>query len=67
MRIIRQGLAELSKNLSLLTRSSLRGGVQEVFYKNNIFFRIIENIHESTQFLTLITNMILVLNQIVVF
>ena len=35
--------------------------------KKNIFFKIIHNIHKSTQFFTLILNMILVLNQIVVF
>ena len=37
------------------------------FSKKKIFLRIIHNIYKSTQFLTLIQNMILVLNQIVVF
>ena len=37
------------------------------FFKKNIFLRIIHNIYKSTQFLTLIPNLILVLNQIVVF
>ena len=37
------------------------------FFKKNIFFKIIHNIYKSTQFFTLIPNMILVLNQIVVF
>ena len=35
------------------------------FFKKNIFLRIIYNIYKSTQFLTLIPNLILVLNQIV--
>ena len=60
-------MAELSKKLSLLTRPSLRGGVQRVFFEKNIFLRIIHNIYKSTQFLTLIPNLILVLNQIVAF
>ena len=37
------------------------------FFKKNIFFKIIHNIYKSTQFLTLVPNMILVLNQIVAF
>ena len=37
------------------------------FFKKNIFLRIIHNIYKSTQFLTLIPNLILVLNQIVAF
>ena len=36
-------------------------------FSKNFFLRITHNIHKSTQFLTLITNLILVLNQIVVF
>ena len=42
------------------------GGYRD-FFKKNIFLRIIHNIYKSTQFLTLIPNLILVLNQIVVF
>ena len=37
------------------------------FFKKNIFLKIIHNIYKSTQFLTLIPNLILVLNQIIVF
>ena len=37
------------------------------FFKKTNFRRIVWNIYQSTQFLTLIPNMILVLNQIVVF
>ena len=67
MRRIRQEMAELSKTLSLLTRLSLRGGGTGIFSKKNFFLRIIHNIYRSTQFLTLIPNLILVLNQIVAF
>ena len=42
------------------------GGYRDFFKKKN-FLRIIHNIYKSTQFLTLIPNLILVLNQIVVF
>ncbi len=66
MRRIPQEMAELSKKLSLLTRPSLRGGTG-FFFQKNIFLIIIHNIYKSTQFLTLILNLILVLNQIVVF
>jgi hypothetical protein len=66
MRMIGQEMAELSKKLSLLTRPSLRGGTG-IFSKKNIFLKIIHNIYKSTQFLTLIPNLILVLNQIVAF
>ena len=37
------------------------------FFKNKCFLRIIRKIYKSTQFLTLIPNLILVLNQIVAF
>ena len=43
------------------------GGGDRVFFQKNIFLIIIHNIYNSTQFLTLILNLILVLNQIVVF
>ena len=42
------------------------GGYRD-FFKKICFFRIIHNIYKSTQFLTLIPNLILVLNQIVAF
>ena len=42
------------------------GGYRD-FFKKNIFFKIIHNIYKSTQFFTLIPNMILVLNQTIVF
>ena len=64
MRRIRQEMAELSKKLSLLTRPSLSGGTRMYLKK---FLRIIHSTYKSTQFLTLIPNMILVLNQIVDF
>ncbi len=60
-----QEMAELSKKWPLLTRPSLRGGTG--FFSKNISLIIIHNIYESTQLLTLILNLILVLNQIVVF
>ena len=66
MRRIRQEMAELSKKLSFLIRPSLRGSTG-IFSKKNIFFKIIHNIYKSTQFLTLILNLILVLKKIVVF
>ena len=37
-------------------------GYRDFFSKKNIFLRIIHNIYKSTQFLTLIPNLILVLN-----
>ena len=37
------------------------------FWKKKIFLRIIDNMYKSTQFLTLMPNLILVLNQIVAF
>ena len=43
------------------------GGGYRDFFKKNIFLKIIHNIYKSTQFLTLIPNLILVLNQIVAF
>ena len=42
------------------------GGYRD-FFKKKTFFKIIHNIYKSTQFLALIPNMILVLNQIVAF
>ena len=66
MRRIRQKMAELSKKLSSSIRPSLRGDTG-IFFKKNIFLKIIQNINKSTQFLTLIPNLILVLNQIVSF
>jgi len=45
---------------------SIPGGYR-VFFQKNIFLIIIHNIYKSTQFLTLILNLILFLNQIVVF
>ena len=66
MRRIRQEMAELSKKLSFLIRPSLRGSTG-IFSKKHFFLRIIHNIYRSTQFLTLIPNLILILNQIVVF
>ncbi len=42
-------------------------GGYRVFFQKNIFLIIIHNIYKSTQFLTLILNLILVLNQIVIF
>jgi len=58
-------MAELLKKLSLLTRPSLRGSTG-IFQKKIFFLRIFHNLYESTQFLTLIPNLILVLNQRVV-
>ena len=42
-------------------------GEYRVFFEKKIFLIIIHNVYKSTQFLTLIPNLILVLNQIVVF
>jgi hypothetical protein len=67
MRMIRQKMTELSKKLSSLTRPSLRGGVQGFCQKKNFSQNYSKHIYKSTQFLTLIPNMILVLNQTVVF
>ena len=60
MRRIRQEMDELSKKLSFLTIPSLRGSTG--IFQKKIFLRIIHNIYKSTQFLTLIPNLILVLN-----
>ena len=38
-----------------------------IFLKQKLFLRIIHNVYKSTQFLTLIPNLILVLSQIVAF
>ena len=65
MRRMRQEMAEFSKKLSLLTRRSLSGGTGMLLKKQ--ILRIIHSTCKSTQFLTLIPNMILVLNQIVAF
>jgi hypothetical protein len=50
MRMIRQEMAELSKKLSLLTRSSLTGGGTGIFSKTKFFLRIIHNIYKSIHF-----------------
>ena len=62
MRRIREEMAELSKKLSFLRRPSLRGDTG--IFSKNFFVRVTHNIYKSTQFLTLIPNLILVLNQI---
>ena len=55
------------EKIVIIDQTIPEGGVQEFFFKKNIFLRIIKNMYDSTQCLTLIPNMILVLNQIVVF
>ena len=66
MRRIRQEIVELSKKLPFLSRPSLRGSTG-IFSKKCSFSKLFKNIYESTQFLTLIPNMILVFGEIVVF
>ena len=62
MRRIREEMAELSKSCRYWPDIPERE-YRDVFKKN--FLRIIHDTYKSTQFLTLIPNMILVLNRIV--
>ena len=54
------------EKIVIIDQTITEGGTG-IFSKKNIFLKIIHNIYKSTQFLTLIPNMILVLNQIVAF
>ena len=54
------------EKIVIIDKTILEGGYRD-FFKKNIFLRIIHNIYKSIQFLTLIPNLILVLNQIVAF
>jgi hypothetical protein len=63
MRRIRHEMAELSKKIVIIDQSIPEvGGATGSFFKTNYFLKIIHNIYKSTQFLTLIPNLILVLN-----
>ena len=55
------------EKIVIIDQTIPEGGGYRDFLKKNIFLRIIHNIYKSTQFLTLIPNLILVLNQIVAF
>ena len=54
------------EKIVIIDQTIPEGGYRE-FFKKTFFFKIIHNIYKSTQFLTLILIMILVLNQIVAF
>jgi hypothetical protein len=65
MRMIGWEMAELSKKLLSLAKPSLKEDTR--FFQKKVFFvKIIKNMYESTQFLTLIPNLRLVLSQTVV-
>ena len=53
------------EKIVIIDQTIPEGGYRDFFKKK--FLRIIHNIYKSTQFLTLIPNLILVLNQIVAF
>ena len=55
----------IEKNV-IIDQTIPEGGYSH-FFKKNIFLKIIHNIYKSTQFLTLIPNLILVVNQVVAF
>jgi len=54
------------EKIVIIDQTIPEGGYRDL-KKKNFFLRIIHNMHSSTQFLTLIPNLILVLNQIVAF
>ena len=55
------------EKIVIIDQTIPEGGYRDFFWKKKLFLRIIHNIYKSTQFLTLIPNLILVLNQIVAF
>ena len=55
------------EKIVIIDQTIPEGGVQGFVLKKKLFLRIIHNIYRSTQFLMLIPNLILVLNQIVAF
>ena len=59
MRRVRREIVELSKKLSFFIRPSLEGSTG-MFSANFFLLKIIHNLHELTQLLTLIPNLILV-------
>ena len=54
------------EKIVIIDKTIPEGGYRD-FFQKKLFLRIIHNIYKSTQFLTLIPNLILVLNQIVAF